>query len=186
MLAGEGLLLGAGVVLAPAVLMDAYLWIDWWVANETGTLRQVMFNFDAGRLDYYDYTKAEWYLAPEHGVQRSLVGPYVDFNGVNDYIVTATTPVLVDNRFVGVAGADLSVDNIERRLITTRGTLAGTGFAGQLAIVNRADRIVASTSAHHLVGSLLSPAARASHPIPGVPWTLAVIWPDLPVGSSLT
>lgn len=39
---------------------------------------------------------------------------------------TAATPVLLDNRLLGVAGADLSVDSIERRLIGIN-TVAGGG-----------------------------------------------------------
>ena len=176
LLDGEGLLRGAGVVLAPAQLMDARLWIDWWVIDGAGLMQAAVFDFDEDSLDYYDYTGAQWYVAPRDGALRSLVGPYVDYNGLNDYIVTATTPVLVDDRFVGVAGADLSVDTIERRLVTLRKTLAHSRFSGQLAIVNGSNRVVASTSARHVAGSLLRAAdADGRYAVPGISWSVVVV-----------
>lgn len=175
LLDGQGLLRGAGVVLAPAQLMDAALWIDWWVVDDDGAMRPAVFDFDEHSLDYYDYTDAAWYLAPRDGVERSLVGPYVDFNGLNDYIVTATTPVLVDGRFVGVAGVDLSVDKVERRLVSAHKALTDNELRGAFAIVNGSDRVVASTSARHIAGSLLRATDAHRHPVPGVSWSIAVV-----------
>lgn len=168
---GSGLLRGAGVVLAPGLLMDARLWIDWWALDDTGAIGPSVFDFDEDSLDFYDYTGADWYLAPRNGSQRSLVGPYVDFNGINDYIVTATVPVTVDGRFVGVAGADLSVDELERRLI-----VANRRFHTELVVVNASERIVASTSARHVPGSLLHAGPDAKrHAISGVSWSIVVV-----------
>lgn len=172
---GQGLLRGAGVVLAPAQLMDAARWIDWWVIDDAGSIQATVFDFDERSLDYYDYTDAEWYLAPRAGVERSVVGPYVDFNGLNDYIVTATIPVIVDGAFVGIAGADLSVDKIERRLVSARRTLSHNHLRGELVIVNASDRIVASTSARHIAGSLCSAKGAARAEIPGVSWSIVVV-----------
>ena len=168
---GGGLLKGAGVVLAPGVLMDARLWIDWWALDGTGEIGPAVFDFDEDSLDFYDYTCADWYLAPRNGSRRSLVGPYVDFNGINDYIVTATVPVIVDGRFVGVAGADLSVDELERRLI-----VANRRFHAELVVVNASDRIVASTSPRHVVGSLLQadPDAKC-HAVGGFSWSIVTL-----------
>lgn len=172
---GAGLLRGVGVALSPGLLMDARLWIDWWVIDNAGRVQATVFDFDADSLDYYDYTTAEWYLAPSRGEDRSLVGPYVDFSGLNDYIVTATTPVSVDGRFVGVAGADLRVDEIERRLYT-----ANRRFGGELVVVNSSDRIVASTSTRYIVGSLFRPNPPPPTPYPrqrlaGVSWSVIVL-----------
>lgn len=173
--AGAPLLRGTGVALAPALLMDAQLWIDWWVIDSAGTVSATVFDFDPRSLDFYDYTTAEWYLAPRRGEDRSLVGPYVDFSGLNDYIVTATTPVSVDGRFVGVAGADLRVDEIERRLYT-----ANRHFGGELVVVNSSERIVASTSTRYIVGSVFRPNPAPPTPYPrerlaGVSWSVIVL-----------
>ncbi len=175
---GGGLLSGAGVVFAPGVLMDARLWIDWWVIDDAGAVSAATFDFDERSLNFYDYTSAEWYLGPRNGENRCLVGPYVDLNGINDYIVTATTPVHVAGQFVGIAGADLRVDEIERRLYA-----ATRDFGGELVVVNGSQRIVASTSAHHVAGSLLRSGRAAAptttvidrHSLPGISWSVVVL-----------
>lgn len=166
-----GLLRGTGVVLAPARLMDARLWIDWWVIDREGIVHPTYFEFDERSLDYYDYTRAEWYLSPESGTLLSLVGPYVDFNGIDDYIVTATSPMLVDGQFVGVAGADLAVDEIERRL-----NAANRSFGVELVVTNASNRIVASMSARHVAGALLPAEANAQRfTVSGLPWSVVVL-----------
>jgi hypothetical protein len=168
---GGGLVRGAGVVLAPGMLMDARLWIEWWTLDGAGDVRRAAFDFDEDSLDFYDYSRADWYLAPRHGNQRSLVGPYVDFNGINEYIVTATVPVTIDGRFVGVAGADLSVDELERRLHT-----ANRRNRTELAVVNASNRIVASTSPRHVVGSLLRVKTDTEcHAIGGISWSVVIV-----------
>lgn len=176
----QGLLRGAGVAFAPGLLMDARLWIDWWVVDDAGVVTATTFDFCEQSLNFYDYTRAEWYLAPRNGEKRCLVGPYVDLNGVNDYIVTATTPVYVAGRFVGIAGADLRVDEIERRLYA-----ATRDFSAELVVVNSSERIVASTSAHYVAGSLLrASGAHVNHAattvldrhrLPGISWSVVVV-----------
>ncbi len=166
-----GLLRGTGVVLAPARLMDARLWIDWWVIDREGIVHPTYFEFDERSLDYYDYTRAECYLSPESGTLHSLVGPYVDFNGIDDYIVTATSPMLVDGQFVGVAGADLAVDEIERRL-----NAANRSFDAEIVVTNGSNRIVASLSARHVAGALLPAGVDAQRfPVSGLPWSVVVL-----------
>lgn len=174
---GGGLLRGIGVVLAPGLLMDARLWIDWWVIGEDDVVGPTHFDFDPDSLDYYDYTHAEWFLSPQQGTTRCLVGPYVDFSGLNDYIVTATIPVRIGADFVGVSGADLRVDEIERRLYA-----ANRGSGGDLLLANSSDRVVASTSTRYVAGSLLRPCAtagnqmpptaRTRHQLPGLSWSV--------------
>ena len=169
---GGGLLKGAGVVLAPGLLMDARLWIDWWALDDTGAIGPAVFDFDEDSLDFYDYTGADWYLAPRNGARRSLVGPYVDFNGINDYIVTATVPVTVDDRFVGVAGADLSVDELEREAhrgqpaLFTRNSSSSTRRTGSWRRRRR------DTSPDHCCMPTRTPNAM---PLSGVSWSIVVV-----------
>jgi hypothetical protein len=160
----HGLLRGIGVVLAPGVLMDARLWIDWWVMNDAGGVQAAAFDFDQHSLNFNDYTVAEWYRSPQQGHERCLIGPYVDFNGLNDYIVTATMPVDIEGHFVGVAGADLRLDEIERRLYA-----GSRRSGGELVILNSSDRIVASTSVRYIAGSLLRLDAHPKHDVPSDP-----------------
>ena len=149
------------------LFFDQPRWIEWW-RWEHDRPEQTEFQLDPESLDYYDYTRADWFLIPHRADHRSIVGPYVDFWGVNHYILTLTTPVLVGRRFVGVAGADLRVDEVERRLYR-----ALRGMDGDLVLVNEANRVVGSKSARWLAGSVLrGHAVRERVPVPGWPWQL--------------
>lgn len=165
----DGLYRGIGAIMAPGQLSDAPMWIEWWQLDSEAVTR-TEFSFDPESLDFYDYTRADWFLVPHREGARSVVGPYVDFGGVNDYILTMTTPILLGRSFAGVAGADLRVDELERRLYH-----AARGLPTDLALVNDADRVVGSTTARLLPGSVLR----------GAPAGDRVTVPDWPLALSL-
>ncbi len=166
-----GLIRGMGVALAPQLLMDASLWIEWWVLDEDGTSDRVRFEFDPDSLDFYDYTRADWFTGPRTPGHRTVVGPYVDYNGLNDYVVTMTTPILAGGRFLGVAGADLRVDAIERRLYALH-----DASVADVLLSDSTHRVIASTSTRHLAGSLFRGLAASDtadiRAVPGWPWSM--------------
>ena len=164
---GHGLFRGIGAIMAPGQLSDAPMWIEWWQLDAEAVTR-TQFSFDPESMDFYDYTRADWFLVPHHEGARSVVGPYVDFGGVNDYILTMTTPILVGRSFVGVAGADLRVDELERRLYH-----AARGLPTDLALVNDTDRVVGSTAARLLPGAVLR-GARDTERVTVPDWPLAL------------
>lgn len=167
---GHGLFRGIGAIMAPGQLSDAPMWIEWWQL-EAEAVTRTQFSFDAESIDFYDYTRADWFLVPHREGARSVVGPYVDFGGVNDYILTMTTPILREGSFAGVAGADLRVDELERRLYH-----AARGLPTHLALVNDADRVVGSTAARLLPGSVLSTTRTEGRvAIPDWPLSLSLL-----------
>lgn len=113
-------------------------------------MTSTQFSFDPESIDFYDYTRADWFLVSHREGARSVAGPYIDFGGVNDYILTMTTPILLGRSFAGVAGADLRVDELERRLYH-----AARGLPTHLALLSDADRVVGSIAARLLPGSVL-------------------------------
>lgn len=166
----ESIRCGMGVIMTPGVLMDATMWIEWWVRDSRGDVRNADFDFNENSLDFYDYTVAEWFMAPRRGVERSLVGPYVDFNGVDDYIVTATSPLLVGDQCVAVVGSDLRVDTLERRLY-------GLNGVEDVLVANTSDRVIVSTSPEFLPGSVFRQPAAAQweqQPLKNYPWRVAI------------
>ena len=102
-------------------------------------MSSTQYSFDPESIDFYDYTRADWFLVSYREGARSVAGPYIDFGGVNDYILTMTTPILPGRSFAGVAGADLRVDELERRLYhaaagcrrTSRSSTTPTGSSGR-------------------------------------------------------
>lgn len=144
-----GLLVGAGFVAEPDFLADAAHWLEWRMANDDG-FSTMEVTLDANEIADYNYVESEWFAAPKRGVETSVVGPYVDFGGTNAYVVTLTIPVRSGERFMGVVGADLSVDRVEamlRRLTRTVGLAA--------MVVTHEGRVIASSVPRQYPGTLL-------------------------------
>jgi len=125
------------------------------------------FSFDPESIDFCDYTREDWVLVSHREGACSVAGPYVDLGGVNYYILTSTTPILLGRSFAGVAGAGLRVDELERRL-----NHAARGLPTHLALLSDADRVVGSTAARLLPGSVLGAPAGDRVAVPDWPLTL--------------
>jgi len=155
------LMIGAGFVAAPGFLDDAPWHIAWWLghANTFGigsadpTIRRLLADEDPTSESFRDYTTLEWWRVPTTTGERHITGPYVDYLCTDDYTLTLTAPVHNGDRLIGVVGADLYVNDVERALLPhVRGLAAAT-------IVNASGRVVVSTDAHRPTGSLLRTAA---------------------------
>jgi hypothetical protein len=132
-------------------------------------------NLDPASVWFYDYTEAEWFTAPRDTAQRSLVGPYVDIGGTNDYMLTLTMAARLGTEFLGVAGADIAIDSLE--LVVRQHTRR---LGAHAILVNTEGRVIASSTGQAHPGALLS-ASRApllerhsASACPGLPLTLLV------------
>jgi len=155
------LMIGAGFVAAPGFLNDAPWHLAWWLghANTFGvgsadpTIRRLLADEDPTSESFRDYTTLEWWRVPTTTGQRHVTGPYVDYLCTDDYTLTLTAPVHYGDRLIGVVGADLYVNDVERALLPhVRGLDAAT-------IVNASGRVVVSTDVHRPTGSLLRTAS---------------------------
>lgn len=169
------LVIGLGLIIAPDVLGDEPLRLEWW-QQEPGGTEPVPLVVDLNRpsLGFYDYEAAEWFDVPRRSLARHVVGPYVDVHGTGAYVLTFTVPVLADGTFIGVAGADVSAARFESRLTRTLPGRAGA------VILNADHRIVFSTSARWLTGSRLLPSAAPElhlTELPALPWRLGAVGP---------
>ncbi|GAA3216748.1 hypothetical protein GCM10017690_32820 [Microbacterium terregens] len=79
----------------------------------------------------------------------------------DDYTVTITSPVVVDDRLLGVVGTDVLVDRLEHELLP----LLRAGDES-IAVVNASGRIVTATDARREPGSMLRLADLADALIP--------------------
>ncbi|MFI5429407.1 cache domain-containing protein [Aeromicrobium sp. UC242_57] len=95
-----------------------------------------------------DYTRHPWFRTPERTGQPHVTGPYVDFVCTDQYVMTATTPVVSRGQMVGVVGADTLVETLERLLLPTLRSAGAT-------VVNDDGRAVASADPHIATGSLV-------------------------------
>lgn len=141
---------GAGVVLEHRVLADAEWWLEWFAVDTEGRPQRLQISTDPGGVSSYEYEHLPWFSGPRSTGQRHLTGPYVDYLCTEDYTLTFTAPVLVDSSFLGVAGADVRVSELERRLLPS---LRGAG--SRLAVVNAHGRILASNRGRDTCGELI-------------------------------
>jgi hypothetical protein len=153
----DAFVIGAGFVAAPGFLADAEWHLAWWLghANTFGvgsadpSIRRLVAEEDPSSDSFRDYTTLEWWRVPTTTGARHITGPYVDYLCTDDYTLTLTMPVRNGERLIGVVGADLYVNDVERALLAhLRGLDAAT-------IVNASGRVVASTDPHRPTGSLL-------------------------------
>jgi Cache domain len=154
----QPLVAGAGVVLAPAVLAGAPRWIQWWWADEQGTVNQLDVDLDPGSAEFYDYTTTEWYREPARTGRQWVTGPYVDYICTRKYTFTLSSPLLLAGRFLGVAGADILADRVEHLAMPGLVALGGTAV-----LVSGNGRVIASNDAAVRPGAILArhPAASA-------------------------
>ncbi|NVN52496.1 hypothetical protein [Mycolicibacterium hippocampi] len=184
---------GMGFIAAPFVVDGKERYLAWWQRHNDRVAR-LRLNFDPNSIDVYDYLQMDWYRLAQRGHARVAYGPYVDYSGSDMYTITATIPIVADGTFLGVAGADLVVGEVERHLLEV---LRQTG--DDAVVVNTERRVIAANTARWFVGSRL-PAMPAVGPaeersafrevaeLPlGTGWVLAIAWPDAdeqPRGSS--
>ena len=164
----QDLIMGTGVVLAPGLLADAPMWLEWWRSSPGDAPSALKLDLDPTSLGFYDYTQAEWYAAPSRGTTRAVVGPFVDFGGTNEYTLAVTVPITERDSFLGVSGADLWATRLEaaaRRLMR--------GLGREVVLVNGDDRVLASRSPRLVMGALVRDTGGATrYPCPGLPWSL--------------
>jgi DNA-binding FadR family transcriptional regulator len=160
---------GTGVVFARDALADAPLWLEWWRRSPEGVPAFLAATLDARDPDFYDYARAEWFTTPRDTGDRWVAGPFVDYSGTNEHIFTLTLPVTGPDGFLGVAGADVAVGEVE--------AIVGAGLGAieaDAVVVNHRNRVIASNTPRWLVGTLWSGQAALSLPAQRLPWTVIV------------
>jgi hypothetical protein len=142
---------GAGVVLEHRALVDAEWWLEWFAVDGEGRPQRLQISTDPGGVSSYEYEHLPWFAGPRATGQRHLTGPYVDYLCTEDYTLTFTAPVLVGSAFLGVAGADVRVSELERRLLPSL-----RAAESRLAVVNTHGRILASNRGRDTCGELIA------------------------------
>jgi len=173
----NALMIGAGFVAAPGFLADAPWHLAWWLghSNTFGIgsadpgLRRLVAEEDPSSESFRDYSTLEWWRVPAASGERHITGPYVDYLCTDDYTLTLTMPVMSGGAIVGVVGADLYVNDIERALLPRVRAIGGGA-----TIVNASGRVVVSADPHRATGTLLRGASEAGIPCGGTSLVLVV------------
>ncbi len=140
---------GIGVATAAGLLTANTYWLEWWRRESDGQVRFVRHNLNPAKDDYYDYSDRDWFTIPATTGLSSVVGPYVDTGGTNQYTVTVSLPVYADGVLVGVAGADLIAGSFETTLLRV---LASRDQ--EVVLLNSQRRVIASNTSESITGAL--------------------------------
>lgn len=159
-------LAGAGVVVRPHVLKDDPYWLEWWLAgpDDDPTPHRLAIDLNPESVSFRDYTSLNWFEEPQRTGRRAITGPYVDYLCTDSYTLTFTAPLVMDDRFLGVAGVDVLARWFEQHLfevVDTEGRLEDGSV-----VVNRSGRVVACPGGDWVTGDLIrelasdAPASR--------------------------
>ena len=151
------LIIGAGFVATPGYLDDSHWHLAWWLGNantfgigsDAPSVRRLEAVEDENSESFRDYTALEWWRVPSLTRTPHITGPYVDYLCTDEYTLTLTAPVEHDGAMIGVVGADLYVDAIERALLPRVRAIGGA------TILNASRRVVVSTDPHRATGSIM-------------------------------
>lgn len=146
-LGGDGLLVGAGVVVEPGLLVDVDRYLEWRQLDLDGRPRPLLLDVDPGSEDPYDYPEMEWFRVPRDEARRMVGGPYFDYRGADRFALTFALPVQVDGAFVGVAGADVPLAELEAELLPVLRRIPV-----RAALVNHESRVVTANTPHYATG----------------------------------
>lgn len=153
---------GGGFVTDQGWLSDRDLHLAWWQGDgkQPLTERGVPLGHHV-----FDYTRHEWFETPRGTGSRHVTGPYVDYVCTDEYVLTATMPVHIEGRFVGVAGADTRLETFEQLM---RESLRD---GGDVVVVNSHDRCVVAADPLLRSGQKVRPTAYSrTRPLDGLPF----------------
>ena len=149
---------GAGTFFAVETIEEGVPALDWWARKENGTIGRLDLDMTPGSSRYYDYEKLPFFSTAASTGEQSLWGPYVDFLGFEEYILTFAAPVSVQGRFMGVAACDIRIKDLEPLIMPTL-----RAIPGDAALVNASNRVILGNSGLYLVGERIKSGSPNQH-----------------------
>lgn len=184
----SGIASGCGFLATPNLFKDAVLSHTWW-SLEDGAVEIARLDLDESSDSFYDYTAKDFFRIAATTGQMAVDGPYVDYLGTNEYILTWGVPVLLSGAFVGIVGIDVTLQDLQRQLLAM-----SSSHPQPQALVNSRGRVIFSTVAKPAPGSMVrspdlmswfqsgtrAPSRNADMqvwPCAGLPWATLLLAP---------
>jgi hypothetical protein len=139
---------GAGMILAPGAVDAHRGTIDWWRHDEEGTDSKVLFNLATESGSSYDFQSLPWFNAVAETGQPAIAGPYVDYGGMDQYIVTLMVPLDLGEDILGMVGCDIEVSALEKLMVPILRKIHGDA-----ALLSSENRVILGNSGRFLVGN---------------------------------
>lgn len=137
----------AGIVLSPGIVSEGGS-IEWWRRADEGGTSRIVFNLSPDAVGFYDFVTLDWFSSVVATGQPALQGPYLDYAGMDQYILTCMVPLSLNGELIGTAGCDTEVSALEAVVMPTLRTIPADA-----ALVSKMDRIVLGNSGRFLVGN---------------------------------
>lgn len=138
---------GCGLIFAHSALGTPNGHLEWWVREDETRFARYSFGVVPGADRYYDYEQLEWFTRAFNEGSPVLVGPYIDYLGVEAYVVTLTVPAETGGVRVGAVGNDIQAEDLEADLLPIL-----LGCERELVVVNGHDNVLISNSSRFLPG----------------------------------
>jgi hypothetical protein len=151
---------GSGATFSSARISEGQGVLEWWTPAPDGA-EKLVFDLDPGGERFYDYEHLPFFSAAERTGEVTIWGPYVDYLGSDEYILTHTAPFEIHGEFAGVAGYDVTVRALEEIFLP-----ALRSIPGHAALLNSSDRVIIGNSGAYLVGERIKAAPSESRIVP--------------------
>lgn len=138
----------AGVIIAPGAIDPSRGMIEWWRQSDEGIYKKIAFNLTPETGSFYDMENLGWFHNTVESGTRAITGPYVDYGGMDQYIMTLTSMLHLGADFVGMAGCDVEVREIESILVPMLRRIPADA-----ALLNSDQRVILGNSGRFLVGN---------------------------------
>lgn len=152
---------GCGLILAHSALGTENGHLEWWVREDESRFARYSFGVVPGADRYYDYHHHQWFIRAFQEGLPALVGPYIDYLGVESYVMTFAVPAEVQGQRMGVIGNDVQVEDLERALLPML-----IGCPTTVALVSRHGTVICSNSSRFLPGDWVPPAVEGFERMP--------------------
>ncbi|MET1086511.1 MAG: cache domain-containing protein, partial [Arthrobacter sp.] len=145
-LEAHSFVVGAGVIFSADAIENRGGVLEWWTARAQG-IEKLEFDLTPGGERFYDYQNMPFFTSASRTGEQSMWGPYLDYLGLDEYILTHTAPIQLGGRFVGVAGCDIRIRKLEEIFMP-----ALRAIPGDAALLSEGRRVVVGNSGAYLVG----------------------------------
>ncbi|HNI69696.1 MAG TPA: cache domain-containing protein [Marmoricola sp.] len=136
---------GAGFVATPGLLTDETFLLAWWQGDDKERIPESI-----ALVQSTDYSRQEWFRTPQRTHASHVTGPYIDYVCTDEFMLTVTVPVERNDQMLGVMGADILAETVERILLDQFQQSGAT-------LANHHGRVVLSADPRVFAGEPISP-----------------------------
>ncbi|MFJ4030328.1 cache domain-containing protein [Paenarthrobacter sp. NPDC089989] len=149
---------GAGTFFAADSVEHGDHLLEWWTRGASGSVEKLDADLTPGSNRYYDYEKLPFFSTAAATGEQTLWGPYIDYLGFEEYIMTFTAPWSIHGQFAGVVGCDIRIKDLEPIIMPDLRSIHGDA-----ALINASNRVILGNSGAYLVGDRIKDGPVEKH-----------------------